>query len=344
MFKSALTPLLLVVSIALTGCATTSGLFQTTTTDQLIEEHQYQKAIELIEEKNIAKSSNNHELSLKIKSLANQRKKTQTLKVSQLIKNKQWGEAREILKQLQTNQPTLALESLQSKIDKSQHEEERQVNTQQALLEAQLLDVQLAQENLFDRIHYKRIDWFSTRHNILAKKQALAKNLLQLSTQALLVKDYRNAQKTYEKAVYLNPNLGAGEITHAINAGLSNINNKAIIERQSSLIRQLNNAIKKENFDSLLIIQDILTNDLFSGPEVETALLKANKTRTDHAHTLDKWASKEYRKGNISTAIVQWKQALKLSPQNSNLQEKLARAKKVQRKLDKLTHSNDNSD
>jgi tetratricopeptide (TPR) repeat protein len=339
MLKSTITLLLLAALIIVTGCATTSGLF-TTTTEQLIEEHQYQKAIELIE----AEIPTNTVFLLETKALAAQHKKAQLLNVNQLINNKQWGEAREILKQLQANQPTLVLERYYSDIDKAQREEERHINTQRALLEAQLLDVQFSQENLYERIHYKRINWFSTRHNLLTKKQALAEELLQLSTQALLVKDYTNAQKTYEKAIYLDPNLGAGEITHAINAGLSNLNNKAISERQSSLIRQLNNAIKKDNFDSLLIIQDILTNELFSGPEVEAALLKANKTRAEHAQVLDKSASIEYRKGNISTALIQWQQALKLSPQDSNLKERLARAEKVQRKLDKLTQSDESSD
>ena len=339
MFKSTITLLLLAASIVITGCATTSGLF-TSTTEQLIEEHQYQKAIELI----AAENPTNKALLLKTKALAAQHKKAQTLKINQLINNKQWGEAREILKQLQTNQPTLVLERYYSDIDKAQREEERHINTQRALLEAQLLDVHFAQENLYERIHYKRINWFSTRHNLLTKKQALAEELLQLSTQALLVKDYTNAQKTYEKSVYLDPNLGAGEITHAINAGLTSLNNKAINERQNSLIRQLDNAIKKENFDSLLIIQDILTNELFSGPEVEAALLRANMTRTEHAQALDKSASIEYRKGNISTALIQWQQALKLNPQDSNLKDRLARAEKVQRKLDKLTQSDESSD
>ena len=90
MLKSTITLLLLAALIIVTGCATTSGLF-TTTTEQLIEEHQYQKAIELIE----AEIPTNTVFLLETKALAAQHKKAQLLNVNQLINNKQWGKGKE---------------------------------------------------------------------------------------------------------------------------------------------------------------------------------------------------------------------------------------------------------
>jgi tetratricopeptide (TPR) repeat protein len=318
----------------LTGCTTFSGSFWHTSTEQLIENHQYQRAIDQV----IAAAPSDKTLLFKIKTLAKNQNKKQSYKINQLIKQKKWGEARHVLEQLKENQPNAAsLPSLTSLIDKAQHEEERIVNTHRALAEAKLLSVQFIQQDLFDRIHYNQINWFSPHQDLVSKKRALAEELLHLSTQALLVKDYKNAQKTYEKAIELDKELGAREITDAIKTGLSEQSNKAINERQESLIRQLYLAIDKKDFEYILKIQDILSNQIFNGPQVVRALTKATEIRQEYSKKLDTSASKEYRKGNISTAVTQWQQALILTPEEIDIHDKLLRAQKVQRKLDKLT-------
>lgn len=326
---------LLLVSFFLTGCASAPHFLGYQSTDELINNHQYQKALDRIN----AESPIDQVLLLKVKKLADTYQQKQINKINLLVKQKQWGEARSILNNLYPNQPHLATySSLKAKIDSGQKEEERLINTERALLNVQLLSVEFDQLNLSERINYGRTRWFFLNDDLDSKKQALAEELLYLSTQALLVKDYLNAQKTYEQAIKLDPNLGEGEITYAINAGLSQQNNRAINERQKSLIQQLNRAIKRQDYKSLIAIQAILSNEIFSGPEVNRALNKAKRTRHEHAYKLDEIASKEYRQGNISSAVTQWKKALKLMPGNISIQEKLIRAQKVQRKLEKLTN------
>lgn len=336
MFNSRSAIILMVFPFFLFGCATTPSSFWYTSTEQLIASHQYQKAIT-----QLTKERPNDQISLlKVKALAEKQQKKQTYEINKLINNKKWGEARAVLKQLSNNQPKLAaLGTLELRIDRAQHEEERLINTQRALLEAELLSLQFIQQDLTDRIYFNRINWFSINEDLMAKKHKLAEELLSLSTQALLIKDYSNAQKSYEKAIELDKKLGAREITDAINTGLSRQNNKAINERQNSLIRQLYLAIDKKDFEYILKIQDILSNKIFNGAEVQRAISKAKNIRLEYSKKLDTSASKEYRKGNISTAIVQWQQALILTSEEINIQEKLIRAKKVQRKLEKLTNS-----
>ncbi len=334
MFKLIALFLTLYSLLMLTGCSTISGVFGHTSTEELIKNHQYQKAIDQI----MAENPHNQALLLKIKVLAKKQSKEQSKKINQLVKQKKWGEARHLLNQLKENQPnSTSLPSLTLLIDKAQHEEERIVNTNRALAEAKLLNVQFIQQDLFDRIHYNQINWFSPHQGLVTKKKALAEELLHLSTQALLVKDYKNAQKTYEKAIELDKELGAREITDAIKTGLSEQSNKAINERQESLIRQLYLAIDKKDFEYILKIQSILSNRIFNGPQVARALIKATEIRQEYSKKLDTSASKEYRKGNISTAVTQWQQGLILTPEEIDIQEKLLRARKVQRKLDKLT-------
>lgn len=334
MFKFIAYFLTLYSLLMLIGCSTISGIFGHTSTEQLIEKHQYQKATEQV----MATTPNNQALLLKIKNLANKERKKQSQKINQLIKLKKWGEARHVLNQLKENQPhAISLNALTLLIDKAQREEERLVNTQRALLEAQLLTVRFIQQDLLDRTQYNKINWFSPYQGLVSKKKELAEELIQLSTQALIAKDYNNAQKTYQTAIELDKELGAREITDAINTGLSAQSNKAINERQNSLIRQLYIAIDKKDFEYILKIQEILSNQIFNGPQVVRALNKAIEIRQEYSQKLDISASQEYRKGNISTAITQWKQGLVLTPKDIDIHEKLLRAQKVQRKLDKIT-------
>lgn len=318
----------------LSACASTPTNFWYTSTEQLIENHSYQKAIEQI----TADVPLDQALLLKVKKLANKQRKKQVYKIGLLIKQKKWGEARYTLKQLHFNQPSLTpFSTLNLQIDKAQQEEERVINTQLALLEAELLGIQFIQQDLADRIYHYKINWFSQGDSLVRKKQQLAENLLQLSTQALVVKDYKNAQKTYEKAIEFDRDLSTREIKNAINTGLSHQNNKAINKRRRSLIKQLDRAISILNFESLLKIEEILSHEPFHGVEVERALHRAKNVRIEHSHKLNGIASTQYRKGNISFAVIQWQQALRLTPTDIKIQERLIRAQKVQRKLNKLT-------
>ena len=151
--------------------------------------------------------------------------------------------------------------------------------------------------------------------------------------------DYYNAQKTYEKATDLDRKLTANEITDAINTGPRQKNNAAIEERKKSLIRQLYLAIDKKNIEQILKIEKILSNKIFKGSEVDKALAKAEKFCLKSMKHLDERAATKYRKGHVSAAVNLWQQALKLRPDNIDLQEKLIRAKKVHNKLIKIHKS-----
>lgn len=339
MFKRPAVIFLITCSALLSACAHSPSNFWYSSTEQLIENHHYEKAIERIS----AETPFDKALLLKVKKQAALQLKKQIAIINQLVKQKKWGEAREALEQLNTKQPSQTpFTHLNSQIDKAQLEEERLINTQRALIEAQLLDIQLSQQDLYDRTHHNKINWFPQYDKIIVKRQALAEKLLHLSTQALRVKDYKNAQRAYKKAIELDRELGTGEITQAINTGLSQQNTKAINERRNSLIKQLDFAIATQNFESLLKVQEILSNEPFHGTAVENALKKAIKTRLKHSYRLDEAASKEYRNGNISLAVTQWQQALLLTPTDIKIQERLIRAQKVQRKLEKLTATEEN--
>lgn len=321
------------IAVFFTGCASSSNFFSSNTTEELVASHQYKKAITRLQ----SVTPNDLDSLSKVKKLASKHKIKQINKINSLVRQKQWGQARFILESLHTHQPEFsAYTSLKATIDNGEKEEHRLINTDKALLDVQVLQVQVNQQNLSKRINYNRVNWSSFFNNFDFKKQQLAKHLLGLSTQALMVKDYINAQKAYEKAIELDPSLGAGDITNAIKTGLSKQNNRAIKARKNSLIRQLNRAIKNKDYKALIVIQDILSNEIFNDASVKKALNKASLTLQIHAYRLDGSATTEYRKGNISNAIAQWQEALELMPEKISIQEKLIRAKKVQYNLEKI--------
>ena len=326
--------LTLLCLIGLTACTSRPLNIWYQDTTELINEHNYQKALEQIRSQ---QPVNQQQLAM-VESLAKQRLKQQSQTIHLFINQKEWGQARNVLRHLTQTQPKGAsLSALESAINLAQKDEERLINTRLFLIKAELLDNQFKQQALANRIHHERFNWFNQSQYLEEEKKQIAEKLLQLSTQALLVKDYKNAQLAYEKAIEFDRQLGKGEIKQAINAGLSVINDKAILHRQHDLIKQLTTAVSTLNFDQLLKIHDILSNEPFHGAQVDKALMQAQKLRQEYAQSLDQNAARLYRKGNILKSVDLWLMALKLSPDNTGIKEKLLRAQKVLRKLKKLS-------
>ena len=315
-----------------TGCTSLNVWYKDT--DELLKEHHYQKAIAQIQ----AQQPINQQQLTMVKSRAKKHLKQQSKIIKTLIQQQAWGQARSRLRYLAQTQPKgTSLTSLETALNLAQEEEERLINTRLFLIKAELLVNQFKQQALANRIYHDRYNWFDQNHYLEEKKKQIAEKLLQLSTQALLVKDYKNAQLAYEKAIEFDLELGKGEIKQAINAGLSLINDQAILHRQHDLIKQLSTAISTLNFDQLLKIHDILSHEPFHGEQVDQALKQAQTLRQEYAQSLDQNAARLYRQGDILKSVDLWLMALKLNPANTGIKEKLLRAQKVLRKLNKLS-------
>ena len=92
----------------------------------------------------------------------------------------------------------------------------------------------------------------------------------------------------------------------------------------------------QEDFTEIISLQKILSNAPFKGKQVNVAIKRSAAIRLQNAKLLDKQADTVYRQGDISRAISLWEEAKYLAPSLQSLQEKLARANKVQTKLLKL--------
>ncbi len=308
-------------------------------TAELIEAQQYKKALQQIQ----------HQLPVDTKQLENvrrlarQQQLTKSKSFKKLIAAKEWARAKKILREVQLNLPPHRdFSRWQKQFNKALHNEQRLINTEQALLQAQLLKIQFKQQDLTRRSHETFFNWFNNKSELITHKQQLAEQLIQLSTQAIAKRDYNNAQKTYAQALEFDQQLGRESLHQAINDWLSEQNYHAIQKRQASLIRQLRNAMNKMDFKQLIKIEGILSKAPFSGKTVHAMLKKAQNLRQNNAISLNEQANTHYRDGSISQAIEFWLQAQKLAPGRHDITRKLLRAKKVQQKLRRLTNKQAN--
>ena len=320
------------ITVFLCGCSTTP-IFWYKNTEQLVQEHNYKKALQQAE----TGLNYNRAYVKEIKRKALNHLATQLAIVNILIKRKEWGQARYIINQLRNTQPASSqISKAEHSLNQAINEEQRLLDTAQALVQANMLDIAFKQQNLSDRIHSHAFDWFDKSSQLQDHKQQLAQRLLQLSIQAISVKDYKNAQKTFQAAITFNGMLSHGKIQQDIDDGLSQQNKSILSERQHSLVNHLANAIKNQDFPLLIRLQDILSNEPFHGHSVQSVLFKARELRQTQAKELDQKANHHYRQGKITKALKHWQLALTLTPENLHIHSKLLRAQKVQNKLEKL--------
>lgn len=321
------------LALLCTGCSHLPSHVWYQDSQELISDKQYRKAIEQLQ----SETPINYQKVSLVKQQANRYRISQLSNIERLIRLKEWAMAQTRLNQLIETQPWHSSFSLtQNKLDKSKNEEKRLLDTKQTIAQANLVKAQIQMENFNQREQpfYRKI--FSNSSSLEEDKKAIAKKLFELSVAALAVQDYHNAQKTYAQALSLDSELKASLLSDAIEIGVYQRNQETISLRQKRLISQLKQAIKLEDFPTIIRIQGILSKPPFEGKAVARVLNKANKKRTSSARALDQQADNVYREGNIKAAIELWKEARNLAPDLLGIQDKLARAIKVQKKLAKL--------
>ena len=317
----------------LSGCSHMPAAFWTESVDELVAQHEYSRAIDLIES---TQPINRDQLSA-VKRQADRYRRKELNQVRSFIAQKKWGLAQKHLNTLVEDLPWHASFSLvQTDLNEQKAEEKRLIDTQKALAEANLLKANVLVDQFQERSHSGNLLWNSQTHPLQDRKQSLSYRLHELSIAALAKQDYFNAQKTYAEALSLNPNLNRPELSLAISKGVSQSQVDAIDQKQATLVKQLHTAIKAQDFSEIQLLQSILQHPPFSGKEVQIVLKKADKLLINTAKRKDKEADTAYRVGNLSQAIELWRDAQQLAPELIGIQDKLARAVKVQKKLAEL--------
>ena len=318
----------------LTACTSLPQPIWYQSTAQLLEQQDYKKALQQIESQHPIDKKQLE----KVKRLAKKLRLKSSKTFHRLVAQKEWAKAKTLLRELAQNLPHHPdFMRWKKQLNEAYQDEQRLIKTEQALAQAQLLKVQFKQQDLTRRSHETYFNWFNNKQQLTEKKQRLAEQLIQLSTQAIATRDYSNAHNAYAQAIEFDQQLGQEPLHQAINDWLTQQNHQAIEKRQASLIRQLRNAINQQNFKQLIQLENILSKAPFSGQVVKGMLRTAHELRHKTASSLNRQADIAYRNGDISQAITHWQQATQLTPNQHDMQRKLSRARKVQKKLDKLT-------
>ncbi len=332
--KNNLKGLILACFLLLTACSSMPQSIWYQDVNELIAQHHYNKAIQQI--KNTAAFDKN-KLNKVLRLAKEQRIKNGKI-FHTFIQLKEWAKAKKTLHTSQLNLPAhTEFFVWERRLQKAKANEQRLLETEQALAQANLLKVLFKQQDLELRSHETIFNWFNNRNHLLQQKQQLAEQLIQLSTRAISQRDYNNAQKTYHQAVEFDQQLEQERLHQAIDDWLSEQNQLATQKRQKSLINQLQNALVKANFKLIIKIEDILGKAPFGGQSVRDILKKTRELKGQSALAMDEQADKDYRNGNITGAITLWTSALRLALMRQDIHRKLLRAKKVQKKLEKLT-------
>ncbi|OUR62261.1 hypothetical protein A9Q73_10515 [Bermanella sp. 47_1433_sub80_T6] len=318
----------------LTACTSLPQPIWYQSTAQLLEQQHYKKALQQIQSQ---QPINKKQLE-KVKGLAKKLRLKSSKTFQRLVTQKEWAKAKKLLRELAFKLPHHPdFLRWEKQLNEAYQDEQRLIKTEQALAQAQLLKVQFKQQDLTRRSHETYVNWFNNKQQLTEKKQLLAEQLIHLSTQAIATRDYTNAQTAYAQAIEFDQQLSQEPLHQAINNWLTQQNHQAIKKRQASLIRQLRNAINKQNFKQLMLLENILSKAPFSGQVVIRMLKTAHALRQETASSLNRQADIAYRNGDISQAITLWQHATQLTPNQHDMQRKLSRARKVQKKLDKLT-------
>jgi hypothetical protein len=323
-----------IILLSLTAC---SGLPKTVwfqETQELIAAHQYRKALEQIStEQPFNKSLYNH-----TQHKAQVYRHKQITRIKNLIRQKQWGVAKNALITLEQSQPQHKdWKKIKNLLKTQQANDFRLLKTRLSLKKASLLTSKIEMAQFYQRSVTGPIHWYKQESTLAHEKLALAEELLELSTLAITQQDYQSAQSTYAKAIELNHELKRAHLTEQINQGLSHSNRAAINKRQKQLLKKLNISIRSLDYETMHHYQNILSKAPFSGKALSKSLNKAKKLRKEAAIEKSRRADALYRQRKIEEAIKLWTSAKFLDPELLELDEKLARSLKVQKKLKQLS-------
>lgn len=322
--------------LALSACGTLSQPIWFESTDSLIVNHEYQRALEQ------AKNSETKDLELirAIERQANIYRRKQLKRLQTHFIKKEWEHAEQLLYSLQLSQPphpqfkraVLQLEKLRS-------QEKLELESKVALAKAHLLEQQ-TQEHMFQRRNTQISRyWWQSQTPLVSEKHALADTLLFLSNEAIRQDNYKLAHTTFSQALEFNDELKDDPIRSQIRLGLKQRNAATISQRQTHLISKLRDAMEEENFEQILTISSVLSKPPFNSKAVDSALSDAQALLKENAQELEQQGDSIYRQGSIASAIELWQQAQALVPSLPGLQDKLIRAQKVKQKLDLLRQS-----
>lgn len=113
-----------------------------------------------------------------------------------------------------------------------------------------------------------------------------------------------------------------------------------IAQQRTVLFKLLEGQIAAQAFEELFNTYTTLKELPYGQDRIDPRLEDARNLLDSRVEELDRSATQAYRLGDVKEAIDRWSEALKYSPENLGIAQKLQRAQKVSEKLDAIRSSN----
>ncbi len=359
--------LILVMIVPLSGCLQSFIPIQLSARDskidQWVSDKQFGRAIRAMEHKTKKQPSKRNKIKLlEIKTAAARFEKRIIARVNKKTRNGKWSSAFVILddslrsfpESKKLNHYRLSLSSTQTKTIK--HARLKLVAIQaQYLLQTKPIYAKLAKVDPADT----DIAW-KLKKTILEIKET-SHSLFVSGTQAIKQKNLELAQSYLELADQLNPtqnttkalaDLAQLRITrlqmrHQRLAKMraakirTPLNNQQKLKHKKlmSLARTIRGALRRAEYDRASKILSKVSLIAPDHPEIARLRLDVDRSIHSKVRTLVHRGNDLYSKGHIKQARSSWTQALKLSPQNKQVQSSVARANRVLSKLREIKSS-----
>lgn len=327
----------IVIFIALlTGCSALNTSNWHPTTDELIEQKQFVRALEITEKH----SPVDKKLIDKIERLAAKHRRAELKHIQTLLINKQWLAAEHRLEELETHVPAhKKIASTYKQLNDLRENERLKLEAEKLLAKSLLLKIELKEVEFNDRNRDPSFSWYSNKAKLNDERIELAQNLIELTQESFDHNNLYLAKQSLFEALLLDSTLEVSKLKKELEAEINRRNKASLAEKQSQLIKQLNSAIEGENFEQIVRLVKTLSSSVYKGKQVKQKLDEANILLSSNAKELDETADFAYRQGHVRQAIELWQQSQTLYAQLPGVEEKLSRAQKVLNKLEDLRQS-----
>lgn len=178
--------------------------------------------------------------------------------------------------------------------------------------------------------------WQDDLASIEQQKNDLALSLQTLSEQAYETRQYSLARLAHEQAFELSPEMKQNSNWQAMSKRLSRQQRGRVQSEIRAYSKRLQAAIKQQQFAKIHSLRQAILKQSYKDRELNR-LMQAGLTMIENqAKEKDELGDQAYRIGDIEQAIDLWAQAKQWHPSPGLIDEKLKRAQKVLRKLDKI--------
>lgn len=323
---------LFLLLLLLQGCSQHSYL-QQASINSFTRQNDYKSALELLQADD---PQNQQQRSAILKAASNYESELLN-NIKREIHNQYWGKALYLCEQGKQKLPDASrllpyAAHVREKLTVLDRKNKIRLSLAKAELElAKQADLQLEKQKTYPPSAFYFDTWVRN-----SERETLANELLDLALQSEQANDFSNQQDCYQTALKLFPEIRNNELAINLQSSIQTHQNSVKSRRYANQLAELDDAMQKLQLERIRDLQNIIRREGFSTPAGEDKLLEAENLIRNSCLEYDKQAEVFYRLGDMPKAVNLWQQALLLSPDNPDYEDKLRKARKIMQKMNTL--------